>query len=271
MNITKKISLGASTLGTVGLLVGMVGGAAAQSSSTSGSQTFKANITQLNNSGASGTSTVVLNGNKASITTNMSGVFAGAPHAQHFHWDAKAMHVCPSASATTNGGLLTTADAIPQYGAVDVSLTNTGDTSANSALAVKRFPTPKTSSYTYNRTITLTSAQVQHLTSGQYVYVVHGLDANHDGKYDGSAKSSLDKSLPLEATAPAACGVITASSNSSNNGAAMQNNSSSTSTTPVNTHNGKINAALIFGIIGTVLGLIAMAMAAGGMSKKTKV
>ncbi|MGH7237871.1 MAG: hypothetical protein ACREGF_05025, partial [Candidatus Saccharimonadales bacterium] len=259
--ITKKLSLGASTLGSVGLLVGMVGGAAAQSS---GGQTFKADLSQLNGSGASGTATIVLNGTSADITANVTGVLAGSPHAQHLHWDAKASHTCPSASARDqNGGLLTVADAVPQYGGVDVSLTTTGDTSPNSALAITRFPAPKTSSYSYNRTITLTSDQVTHLTSGQYVFVVHGLDANNDGKYDGTAKSSLDPSLPLEATAPAACGVVTASSNSSN-GAAMHNNSSSSSgsMTTGNQHTGEINAALTLGIIGTLLGIIAVAMAA---------
>ena len=39
--------------------------------------------------------------------------------------------------------------------------------------------------------------------------VIHGIDYNHNGKYDFSAgKSDLDPSLPAEATDPAACGVL---------------------------------------------------------------
>ncbi|MDR7301891.1 hypothetical protein [Haloactinomyces albus] len=36
--------------------------------------------------------------------------------------------------------------------------------------------------------------------------VLHGIDPNDSSAYDGEAKSSLAPSLPLEATAPAACG-----------------------------------------------------------------
>jgi hypothetical protein len=40
--------------------------------------------------------------------------------------------------------------------------------------------------------------------------VVHGVDHNNDGKYDGDTKSDLDPSLPTEATDPAICGVLNA-------------------------------------------------------------
>ena len=40
------------------------------------------------------------------------------------------------------------------------------------------------------------------------VVVTHGVDVNGSGKYDGDAKSELDPSLPLEATAPSACGEL---------------------------------------------------------------
>lgn len=252
----KRIALGVSSLASVGVLAGLPATVGAQS--TSGAQTFKANLTQLNKSGSSGTATIVLNGDTAQINANVTGVLANAPHAQHLHWAADASHTCPSATAQTNGGLLTTADAIPQYGAVDVSLTTSGDTSANSALAVKRFPTPTNSSYSYSRTITLTSAQVQHLTSGQYVFVVHGVDGNNDGKYDGSAKSSLDKSLPLEATAPTACGVVEAASTtipSSSTGTAMTDSNNSS-----NNHVAT-DVALGLGALGTLLGVVALATA----------
>ncbi len=40
--------------------------------------------------------------------------------------------------------------------------------------------------------------------------VVHGVDYNKNGKYDGSTKSDLDPKLPTEATDPALCGVLAA-------------------------------------------------------------
>ena len=40
--------------------------------------------------------------------------------------------------------------------------------------------------------------------------MIHGVDYNDNGEYDGDAKSDLDDSLPAEATDPATCGVLTA-------------------------------------------------------------
>jgi hypothetical protein len=48
------------------------------------------------------------------------------------------------------------------------------------------------------------------ITRGESVVVIHGVDHNHDGKYDGTKKSDLDPSLPTEATDPAVCGVLLA-------------------------------------------------------------
>ena len=39
--------------------------------------------------------------------------------------------------------------------------------------------------------------------------MVHGIDYNHNGRYDGVlGASELDPSLPQEATAPALCGAL---------------------------------------------------------------
>jgi hypothetical protein len=45
---------------------------------------------------------------------------------------------------------------------------------------------------------------------GRMAIVQHGVDLNHNGRYDFKAagKSELDPSLPQEATIPANCGVI---------------------------------------------------------------
>jgi hypothetical protein len=42
------------------------------------------------------------------------------------------------------------------------------------------------------------------------VLVLHGVDKDGSGTYDGDVMSDLDPSLPMEATAPAACGVLSA-------------------------------------------------------------
>ena len=47
------------------------------------------------------------------------------------------------------------------------------------------------------------------IAAGEAVIVIHGVDENHDGTYDGSAVSDLDPILPAGATDPALCGVIT--------------------------------------------------------------
>jgi hypothetical protein len=45
---------------------------------------------------------------------------------------------------------------------------------------------------------------------GKFAIVQHGVDLNHNGRYDfrSAGKSELDPSLPQEATIPANCGVI---------------------------------------------------------------
>ncbi|SES37182.1 hypothetical protein SAMN05216188_1431, partial [Lentzea xinjiangensis] len=86
------------------------------------------------------------------------------------------------------------------------SLTTSGDTSPASGLAVDRFPAPGGTSYDYRRSITVTADVASNIRNGKAVLVVHGIDPNRSGAYDGSAPSDLDPSLPLEATSPAACG-----------------------------------------------------------------
>lgn len=48
----------------------------------------------------------------------------------------------------------------------------------------------------------------QAVADGEAVVVVHGVDYNDSGKYDGKAKSDLDPKLPTEATDPALCGIL---------------------------------------------------------------
>ena len=92
-----------------------------------------------------------------------------------------------------------------------MSLTKTGDTSPKSGLAVDRFDTAKGGKISYERgSIEVSPAVADAIAKGQSVVVVHGVDHNNDGKYDGATKSDLDPSLPTEATDPAICGSLLA-------------------------------------------------------------
>lgn len=97
----------------------------------------------------------------------------GAPHAQHIHIGGQ--HTCPgnSQKGMGPGGHLRTTDGAPEYGAVQVSLTTSGDTSAKSALAVTRF---SVGNATYERTVTLPAAIANQVRAGQGVVVRHGVD-----------------------------------------------------------------------------------------------
>ena len=164
----------------------------------------------LNETGASFESSITVDGNEVTVTVNASGVAPGLPHAQHIHIPDTGVAVCPSPDADSDGdGIVTTADGVPSYGSVRVSLTTNGDTSASSALAVARFPVADSDgTYEYRRTITVAPDIAARIADG--AIVVHGDDLDGSGTYDGDTPSSLDPALPLEATVPAACGEVRA-------------------------------------------------------------
>lgn len=172
---------------------------------------YQATLGALNDSGVTGTGMVTLAGDQATVTVEASNLLAGSPHAQHFHIGAQG--TCPTEADDANGdGIVSTPEAASYYGSIGASLTTTGDTSPDSGLAVDRFPTAEGGSYTYERTFAVSEDVQQAFAAGTAVLVVHGIDANGNGEYDAEAgMSELDPSLPLEATAPAACGALTAS------------------------------------------------------------
>lgn len=166
-----------------------------------------ATLSQLNDSGASGTAWAKVTGNQVEIKLDTKGLLANAPHAQHIHIGGQGM--CPTNDQKGSGfeGALQTSDAADQYGAVKVSLTkDPGKTDASAALDVANFPNGATNSY--SRTITVDSATAKQIAAGDGVVVVHGVDHDGSGKYDGDTKSDLDPKLPSEATDPAACGEL---------------------------------------------------------------
>ncbi|WP_370327057.1 cell wall-binding repeat-containing protein [Euzebya sp.] len=169
-------------------------------------------LSGLNDSGAAGAATVVLEGTSAMVGIEGSGFAPGLPHAQHLHGvtDGSMENVCPPADADTDGdGFITTAEGQPFYDGINVSLTTEGDTSPDSALAVERFPVAdEDGTYTYLRDLEVSEDVADALS--EMVVVAHGIDINGNGEYDAEAgQSSIDPSLPLEATIPAVCGELT--------------------------------------------------------------
>jgi hypothetical protein len=171
---------------------------------------FKAELNPLNRSGAEGHAFLEKKGNKKlDVEIDTKGLAPKLPHAQHIHGFKKAVSECPSLAASGRDNLITTAEGLPAYGPIQVSLTTKGDTSPASALAVDRFPVANAKgSVNYERTFKVPSNVYRNL--GEKAIVQHGVDLNDNGRYDFKAagKSELDPSLPQEATIPANCGVI---------------------------------------------------------------
>lgn len=186
--------------------------AAAPAMASGGS--VSANLKPVSGNGAkgSGTAMVKVDGTKITVTMAATGLLADQPHAAHIHFGADARHECPVLADDANkDGHLDTTEGAPAYGPVVVSLTKTGDTSADSTLAIDRFDTAPGGKLTYERgSITVSQDIATAISQGESVVVVHGVDYNDNGKYDGDVMSDLDPSLPTEATDPALCGVLNA-------------------------------------------------------------
>lgn len=182
--------------------------ASAQTAEDEMVKSYEARLAPLNAPGSGQASIEVVDG-QASVSIQASNLSpAVAPHAQHIHGELGAANTCPDPdTADADGdGLVTTAEGVPSYGGIQVSLTTEGDTSPDSALAVDRFPTTEQGAYSYDRTVPLSSDVADAF--GNLHIVVHGIDLNKSGEYDGERRSSISDELPLEATIPTACGAI---------------------------------------------------------------
>lgn len=160
--------------------------------------TYQIDLEQLNDSGASGAALVSLEGDKLTVKIDAQGLVPGRPHAQHIHGSTDGHDFrCPDMSADKDGdGIVTTAEGLPQYGDINISLTTKGDTCKDSGLAVDRMPVAdKDGKLTYSRTITVSQDVADHLKDLHVVQ--HGIDRNDYGKYDfGAGKSELDPDAP---------------------------------------------------------------------------
>jgi len=129
---------------------------------------------------------------------------------QHIHFASGTDSTCPGVDADEDAdGLISTVEGVPFYGGVQMSLTTDGDFTGDSGLAIDRFPTADDEgNLDYERTFELDAAMAESITGQQFAVVQHGIDIDESGAYDGDAMSSLDPTLPLEATIPAVCGVM---------------------------------------------------------------
>lgn len=216
-----KSLLVAGTLALSSLFL-LSGSALASHSST---DKYRANLTPLNNTGSFGDAKVKVKGNQVTVKVKTFGASPNLPHAQHLHIGGN-RNVCPTLAADTNNdGFISSVEGVPSYGDVRVSLTTSGDVSASSALAVKRFPVADANGMVnYKRTFTLPSG-VSAADIEKAVVVQHGISELFEdpAKYDGEKPSSLDSDLPFEATVPSACGKLMAmpgndNGNDNNNG-----------------------------------------------------
>ena len=205
----KKTLLLAAPSIAMGIAVLAMPGIASAADATS----YQAKLGALNGSSGSGSVTIQLSGDQATVTEKVSGLaktFSGAPypHVQHIHIGAKGQ--CPTTAADTDkDGVISTTEGGPSYGAIGTTLSTSGDTSpaAGTTLTVA----PSGDAFSYNRTFTLDAASLASLKACTAVVVVHGLDPATLPAAAQSKPSDLVPSLPLAATSPALCGTLTAS------------------------------------------------------------
>jgi serine/threonine protein kinase len=207
--------LAAIVAGVVVVLASSGGGKSSGATSTPRVAQGEATAAKLaavptNHVNGSGTATVALNGNIATVTVNAQGLLEGAPHLMHIH--AGGLGTCPPASAARlhNGHLaISTEDGIKYYGPPEASLTTRGDTSAASYLVFARFPS--SGDIIYKRQMSVSSHLAAKIRAGNAVVVIHGIDYDGSGVYDNVlSHSELLPTVPADATAPALCGPLVA-------------------------------------------------------------
>jgi LPXTG-motif cell wall-anchored protein len=213
-----RMAAGRSLLiaGSTSLLLALVAGPAQADT------TVHAVLQPLNGSGAGGVATLTAtDAGRLIVVIHAHGLVPGQPHAQHIHGSLEGggHFMCPSSKDDTNGdGILTNEEATGEYGTLFFSLTTRGDFSAKSGLALNRMPVADSHGrLNYRRSFPASSVPkglLNHLT--ELHVVQHGIDVNHNDRYDIGAlgQSTFAASLgltgvPEEATDPADCGVVT--------------------------------------------------------------
>jgi len=199
----------AASGGALALSLFSAGPAVAATSSTS----YEANLQSINNSGASGTLMLTLDGNQATITEHATGLaetFSGNPypHVQHIHIGA--MGTCPTMAADANAdGVISTTEGAASYGAIGATLSTSGPTTPAAGTVLNIAPSGST--IDYSRTFTLDAPTLASIQANTGVIVVHGLDPATLSAKAQAEKSDLVPALPLAATSPSLCGALVAS------------------------------------------------------------
>jgi serine/threonine protein kinase len=195
-------------LAVVGGVVAVVIAVSGGGSKSSPQYAAAADPVPTNHVTGSGTASLSLKGDQATVTLDTNGLLNGDPHAMHIHAGGKG--VCPPASAARdhNGHLsISTTNGIQFYGPPQVSLTTHGDTTPHSIVDFSRYPT--VGDIRYKRTLPVPPGVVAAIRAGNAVIVVHGIDYNDNHVYDDVLdKSEIKSTLPGEATAPALCGPL---------------------------------------------------------------
>ncbi|OUM45188.1 CHRD domain-containing protein [Arthrobacter sedimenti] len=177
--------------------------------------TYSSTLGQLSGTTGTGTITLDVKGDKATVNLQVSGLAqtfmdAPYPHVQHIHGGAQGK--CPTPADDANGdGILSTTEGAASYGGIQTTLTTSGATTPAEGLNLQLGG--QGGSYTIQREITLDAATKASLEAGTAVVVVHGLDpATVTSTPEAfNAPSDLEPSLPLGATSPALCGTLVAS------------------------------------------------------------
>ena len=174
-------------------------------------------------SDVTGHARIIVHGTTVRVYVEASGLSPDLPHAMHIHGavsdggDGEESDndgsMCPPATADVRGlngtdsppdGFIDVLEGVPFYGGILASLTTEGDTSPDSALALDRFPVADRDGHlTYYRVFEVSEDVSAGLA--QLHIVIHGLDLDDDGEYDGEAGSL---GAPLEATLPVTCGEL---------------------------------------------------------------
>jgi len=176
---------------------------------------YSSTLGQLNGTTGSGTVTVDVKGDQATVNLQVSGLAetfmdAPYPHVQHIHGGA--LGECPIPADDENGdGILNTSDGTRAYGGILTTLTTSGATGPEEGLNLELGG--QGGSYTIQRTFDLNAETKASLEAGTAVVVVHGLDPATAGVSEEVFNSTSDISpdLPLGATSPALCGTLVAS------------------------------------------------------------
>ncbi|MHA7191827.1 hypothetical protein ACX80N_16205 [Arthrobacter sp. MDT2-16] len=179
---------------------------------TAADASYSSTLGQLNGTTGTGSITVDVVGNQATVNLQVSGLAqtfmdAPYPHVQHIHGGAAGK--CPTPADDANGdGIVNVAEGVPGYGAIQTTLTTSGATTPAEGLNLQLGGQGGT--YSVQRTITLDAATQKSLEDGVAVVVVHGLDPATAGVSTEvfSSPSEIAPELPLGATSPALCGTL---------------------------------------------------------------